>query len=73
MTRRVPLCCTLVLPSLLGHNSPYRVDLVPEHRKMAAQLSRCRFCFENPDISKHLIIAIGMKASDLHPLSERTN
>ena len=33
----------------------------PEHRQLAAQLARCRFCFENPDIAKHLIIAIGLK------------
>ena len=28
---------------------------------LAAQLSKCRFCFENPEIAKHLIIAIGLK------------
>ena len=33
----------------------------PEHRQLASQLARCRFCFENPDIAKHLIIAIGLK------------
>ena len=32
-----------------------------EHRMLAAQLAKCRFCFENPDIAKHLIIAIGLK------------
>ena len=30
---------------------------------LAAQLSKCHFCFENPDIAKHLIIAIGLKVA----------
>ncbi|XP_027059866.1 CWF19-like protein 2 [Pocillopora damicornis] len=42
----------------------------PEHRQLAAQLARCRFCFENPDIAKHLIIAIGLKVYLALPLHE---
>lgn len=26
-------------------------------------MAKCRFCFENPDIAKHLIIAIGLKVT----------
>ena len=37
--------------------------IYPEHRMLAAQLAKCRFCFENPDIAKHLIIAIGLKVN----------
>ncbi|XP_035682675.1 CWF19-like protein 2 [Branchiostoma floridae] len=32
-----------------------------EHRRQAARLDKCRFCFENPEVPKHLIIAIGKK------------
>ena len=32
-----------------------------EHKQRELQLASCRFCFENPKITKHLIIAIGKK------------
>ncbi|KAI8495426.1 hypothetical protein Bbelb_268810 [Branchiostoma belcheri] len=32
-----------------------------EHRRQATRLDKCRFCFENPEVPKHLIIAIGKK------------
>lgn len=32
-----------------------------EHRQRNLQIESCRFCFENPKIAKHLIIAIGIK------------
>ncbi|CAH1268410.1 CWF19L2 [Branchiostoma lanceolatum] len=32
-----------------------------EHRRQASRLDKCRFCFENPEVPKHLIIAIGKK------------
>ena len=45
-------------------NSSFCFDFFfPEHRILAAQLAKCRFCFENPDIAKHLIIAIGLKVT----------
>ncbi|XP_066932619.1 CWF19-like protein 2 [Clytia hemisphaerica] len=34
---------------------------VKEHKQRELQLASCRFCFENPKIAKHLIIAIGRK------------
>jgi len=43
---------------------------IREHRMLAAQLSKCRFCFENPEIAKHLIIAIGLKVYLAVPLHE---
>ncbi|KAL9973755.1 hypothetical protein ACROYT_G020250 [Oculina patagonica] len=43
---------------------------IREHRLLAAQLSKCRFCFENPEIAKHLIIAIGLKVYLAVPLHE---
>jgi len=39
-----------------------REKAIADHRQREAQLSNCRFCFENPNLSKHLIIAIGIKA-----------
>jgi len=35
---------------------------VAEHKQREAQLSNCRFCFDSPKISKHLIISIGTQA-----------
>ena len=32
-----------------------------EHKQRELQLASCRFCFENPKITKHLIIDIGKK------------
>eukprot|EP00794_Sanderia_malayensis_P018404 gene18404-20259_t len=29
-----------------------------DHHKSMAQIAKCRFCFENPEIAKHLIISI---------------
>lgn len=43
---------------------------IKEHRQLAAQLAQCRFCFENPDIAKHLIIAIGLKVYLALPVHE---
>lgn len=47
-----------------------RQKAIREHRILAAQLAKCRFCFENPDIAKHLIIAIGLKVYLAVPLHE---
>ncbi|XP_015747984.1 PREDICTED: CWF19-like protein 2 [Acropora digitifera] len=47
-----------------------RLSSKSEHRILAAQLSKCHFCFENPDIAKHLIIAIGLKVYLAVPLHE---
>ena len=42
---------------------PKHVIFIAEHKRIAAALSKCRFCIENPEIEKHLIIAIGLKVS----------
>ncbi|XP_068720114.1 CWF19-like protein 2 [Montipora capricornis] len=47
-----------------------RQKAIKEHRLLAAQLSKCHFCFENPDIAKHLIIAIGFKVYLAVPLHQ---
>jgi len=44
-------------------NTGFLSFIFAEHRILAAQLAKCRFCFENPDIAKHLIIAIGLKVA----------
>ncbi|KAK3737019.1 hypothetical protein QZH41_018410 [Actinostola sp. cb2023] len=45
-----------------------KMKAIKEHQRLSAQLSKCRFCFENPDLAKHLIIAIGMQVYLAVPL-----
>uniref|UniRef100_F7F6Q2 CWF19-like protein 2 n=1 Tax=Ornithorhynchus anatinus TaxID=9258 RepID=F7F6Q2_ORNAN len=32
-----------------------------EHRQLAAQMEKCPYCFDSPELPKHLIVAIGTK------------
>ncbi|XP_028519021.1 CWF19-like protein 2 [Exaiptasia diaphana] len=45
-----------------------KMRAIKEHQRLSAQLSKCRFCFENPDLAKHLIIAIGIQVYLAVPL-----
>ncbi|XP_031549332.1 CWF19-like protein 2 isoform X2 [Actinia tenebrosa] len=45
-----------------------RMRAIREHQRLSEQLSKCRFCFENPDLAKHLIIAIGIQVYLALPL-----
>ncbi|KAG8452957.1 hypothetical protein GDO86_004675 [Hymenochirus boettgeri] len=38
-----------------------RRQAMHEHRKLAAQMEKCPFCFDNAELPKHLIVAIGTK------------
>ncbi|XP_072254749.1 CWF19-like protein 2 [Pyxicephalus adspersus] len=38
-----------------------RQQAISEHRKLAARMEKCPFCFDNAELPKHLIIAIGVK------------
>ncbi|KAM5179709.1 CWF19-like protein 2 isoform 1-T1 [Mantella aurantiaca] len=38
-----------------------RQQAISEHRKLAARMDKCPFCFDNAELPKHLIIAIGVK------------
>ncbi|XP_069747349.1 CWF19-like protein 2 isoform X2 [Narcine bancroftii] len=38
-----------------------RNKAIREHQHLAARLEKCPYCFENPELPKHLIIAIGVK------------
>uniref|UniRef100_A0AAY4CR56 CWF19-like protein 2 n=1 Tax=Denticeps clupeoides TaxID=299321 RepID=A0AAY4CR56_9TELE len=35
---------------------------IQEHRRLAGRMEKCPYCFDNPELPKHLIIAIGLKA-----------
>ena len=35
---------------------------VLENRKMAELMEKCQLCFDNPNFSKHLLVAVGMNA-----------
>ena len=35
---------------------------VLENRKMAETIEKCQLCFDNPNFSKHLLVAVGMNA-----------
>jgi len=35
---------------------------IAEHRRLAARMDKCPYCFDNPELPKHLIVAIGAKA-----------
>ena len=41
-----------------------RARAVQEHRRLAATMDRCQHCFSNPELQKHLLIAIGSKVGD---------
>ncbi|KAI1893936.1 hypothetical protein AGOR_G00128780 [Albula goreensis] len=34
---------------------------IQEHRRWAGSMAKCPYCFDNPELPKHLIIAIGVK------------
>ncbi|XP_044142956.1 CWF19-like protein 2 [Bufo gargarizans] len=38
-----------------------RQQAIAEHRKLAARMEKCPYCFDNAELAKHLIIAIGVK------------
>ncbi|NP_001089662.1 CWF19 like cell cycle control factor 2 L homeolog [Xenopus laevis] len=38
-----------------------RKQAIDEHRRLAARMEKCPFCFDNSELPKHLIIAIGTK------------
>ncbi|KAM4043967.1 CWF19-like protein 2 [Anomaloglossus baeobatrachus] len=38
-----------------------RQQAIAEHRRLAARMEKCPFCFDNAELPKHLIIAIGVK------------
>ncbi|XP_073469230.1 CWF19-like protein 2 isoform X2 [Aquarana catesbeiana] len=38
-----------------------RQQAISEHRRLAARMEKCPFCFDNAELPKHLIIAIGVK------------
>ncbi|XP_056417595.1 CWF19-like protein 2 isoform X2 [Hyla sarda] len=38
-----------------------RQQAIAEHRKLAARMEKCPYCFGNAELPKHLIIAIGVK------------
>lgn len=38
-----------------------REQAISEHRKLAARMEKCPYCFDNPELPKHLIVAIGKK------------
>ncbi|XP_077154518.1 CWF19-like protein 2 [Ranitomeya variabilis] len=38
-----------------------RQQAMAEHRRLAARMEKCPFCFDNAELPKHLIIAIGVK------------
>lgn len=43
-----------------------RQQAISEHRRLAARMEKCPFCFDNAELPKHLIIAIGVKVSCSH-------
>ncbi|EDO47106.1 predicted protein [Nematostella vectensis] len=47
-----------------------RHKAIAEHKRLSEQLSKCRFCFENTDLKKHLIIAIGIQTYLALPLHQ---
>ncbi|XP_012812620.2 CWF19-like protein 2 isoform X1 [Xenopus tropicalis] len=38
-----------------------RMQAMHEHRSLTATMEKCRFCFDNAELPKHLIVAIGTK------------
>uniref|UniRef100_A0A4W3K9X3 CWF19-like protein 2 n=1 Tax=Callorhinchus milii TaxID=7868 RepID=A0A4W3K9X3_CALMI len=38
-----------------------RHKAISEHKKLAGRMEKCHYCFDNPELPKHLIIAIGIK------------
>ncbi|XP_055493017.1 CWF19-like protein 2 [Leucoraja erinacea] len=38
-----------------------RSRAIHEHKHWAGRMEKCRYCFDNPELPKHLIIAIGVK------------
>ncbi|XP_075707701.1 CWF19-like protein 2 isoform X2 [Rhinoderma darwinii] len=38
-----------------------RQQAIAEHRRLAARMEKCPYCFDNAELPKHLIIAIGVK------------
>ncbi|XP_078258619.1 CWF19-like protein 2 isoform X2 [Rhinoraja longicauda] len=45
-----------------GHeHERQRSRAIQEHKHWAGRMEKCRYCFDNPELPKHLIIAIGVK------------
>ncbi|XP_078078167.1 CWF19-like protein 2 [Mustelus asterias] len=38
-----------------------RNKAIHEHKRLAGRMEKCQYCFDNPELPKHLIIAIGVK------------
>ncbi|XP_043547765.1 CWF19-like protein 2 isoform X1 [Chiloscyllium plagiosum] len=38
-----------------------RNKAILEHKRLASRMEKCQFCFDNPELPKHLVIAIGVK------------
>lgn len=38
-----------------------RSRAIAEHRRLAVTMEKCHHCFSNPELQKHLLIAIGTK------------
>ncbi|XP_067842240.1 CWF19-like protein 2 isoform X2 [Heptranchias perlo] len=38
-----------------------RNKAIHEHNRLAGRMEKCQYCFDNPELPKHLIIAIGVK------------
>ncbi|KAM4701519.1 CWF19-like protein 2 isoform 2-T2 [Discoglossus pictus] len=38
-----------------------RSQAISEHRKLAARMEKCPYCFDNAELPKHLVISVGVK------------
>ncbi|XP_078401640.1 CWF19-like protein 2 isoform X1 [Cetorhinus maximus] len=38
-----------------------RNKAIREHKRLVGRMEKCQYCFDNPELPKHLIIAIGVK------------
>uniref|UniRef100_H3ANC0 CWF19-like protein 2 n=1 Tax=Latimeria chalumnae TaxID=7897 RepID=H3ANC0_LATCH len=38
-----------------------RQKAISDHQQLAARMEKCPYCFDNPELPKHLVIAIGIK------------
>lgn len=46
-----------------------RNKAIGESRRLAATMDKCHYCFSNPELQKHLIVAIGSKVTDHEAVS----
>lgn len=44
-----------------------RSRAVQEHQRWAARMQKCPYCFDSPELPKHLLVAIGAKVRLLPP------